>query len=343
MQLDQQDKEDREDREDKVDNEIILPRKRGRPRKNKIINKPYKEKIEKDYKIIKENENREIILHLPLFPKMNPSPDSEKNAFTMDESQTNIEVNDESILTISDQDSIKSDNINQQNIDMHFGELITELKKKNKIIKQMKEEISILRQDRTENAFLSCHEIKTIPMNISFIDNKNGKQIICEKTNIVCWWCTYNFDTLPCFIPERYSDGVFYVFGCFCSFNCALAYNLNLNDYKVPDRYSLIKKLYLLIKGTNDEILVAPPREILEKFGGHVSINEYRRKLCNITKEYKLLLPPITNLLVSIEEKTKDKEKIKSIPDSKHTSEKKIIHNIQRLNIIDTIGIKEKQ
>lgn len=335
------------------DNSIInQPRKRGRPRKNKGIDKPQKQ-IERK-KTTKENENREIILHLPLFGKRNTnsSPDSEKNAFTMGEgsaSENIKDVTDDAILTISDQESVGSDNDDN----LHIGELINELKKKNRIIKQLKEDISILRNAIGENAFMSCREVKTIPLNVTFVDNKNGKTIIYEKTNIACWWCTYNFDNLPSFIPERYSDNKFYVFGCFCSFGCATAYNISLNDYKVPDRNSLIKKLYYTIKGVNDEIPVAPPREVLEKFGGPLTVEEYRKNSRSINKEYKLLLPPMVNLVACIEEKTKDRNIIRStIPEIKHTSineksiipvKKKLLHDGGSLNIIDTIGIKEKK
>jgi len=278
------------------DNSIInQPRKRGRPRKNKTIDKPQKQ-IERK-KPVRDNENREIILHLPLFANNNnnSSPDSEKNAFTMGEGSTSENIRDpeDAILTISDQESVGSDNDDN----LHVGELINELRKKNKIIKQLKEDNAILKNVVGENAFMSCREIKIIPMNISFIDNKNGKTIICEKSSIACWWCTYNFDTLPCFIPERYSDNKFYVFGCFCSFDCATAYNLNLNDYKVSDRNSLIKRLYYAIKGVNDEIPVAPPREVLEKYGGVLTIEEYRKISRSINKEYKILFPPMVNLV----------------------------------------------
>lgn len=332
-----------------VDNTIInQPRKRGRPRKNKIIDKP--QKIVERKRTTTENENREIILHLPLFGKKNnnSSPDSEKNAFTMASASENVKDTVDATLTISDQESVDDNNDDS----LHVGELINEIRKKNKIIKQLKEDNNILKNVVGENAFMSCREIKIIPSNVVFIDNKNNKTIICEKTNIACWWCTYTFDTLPCFIPERYFDGKFYVFGCFCSFDCAKAYNLSLNDYKVPDRNSLIKKLYHAIKGVDDEIPIAPPREILEKFGGPLTIDEYRKISRGINKEYKLLLPPMVNLIACIEEKTKDKNVIRNtIPEVKHNTinekniipvKKKLLHDSGNLNIIDTIGIKEK-
>jgi hypothetical protein len=332
---------------------IDQPRKRGRPRKNKSVEKPIKHTEKR--KSTRENENREIILHLPLFggkAAANSSPDEDGNAFTMGEgsaSENIKEATDEAILTISDQESPPSDNDDE----MHIGELISELKKKNKIIKQLREEISTLKNIVGESAFMSCREIRTIPSNVNFIDSKNGKTVVCEKTNIACWWCTYNFDTLPCFIPERYYNSAFYVFGNFCSYDCAAAYNIDLRDYKVSDRNSLIKKLYLTIKGTSDEIPVAPKREVLEKFGGPLTIEEYRKVSRGINKEYKLLLPPMINLIACIEEKSKDKNIIKStIPEVKRSIidekniipvKKKLLHDSGSLNIMDTIGIKEKK
>lgn len=344
-----------------LSNNVVInaPRKRGRPRKNKTIEKPLK--VPEKRRPIREIENREIILHLPLFGRRtNSSPDSEKNAFTMgenddikSESEEEIEeirdVTEEAILTISDQESPKSDDEDN----LHMGELINELKKKNKIIKQLKEDNQNLKTVVGENAFMSCREVKTIPMNVNFVSNKDGSTIICNHTNIACWWCTYQFDTLPCFIPERFYDNKFYVFGCFCSFDCATAYNLSLNDYKVSDRNSLIKKLYSAITGSNEEIPIAPSREVLERYGGPVTIDEYRKLSRSINKEYKLILPPLVNLIACVEERTKDKSVVKSsIPEVKRQTidekciipvKKKLLHDGEGLNIMDTLGIKEKR
>ena len=47
------------------------------------------------------------------------------------------------------------------------------------------------------------------------------------------------------FIPEKYINGKYHVFGNFCSFGCAFAYNDNsINDYRRQIRDSLLKKLY---------------------------------------------------------------------------------------------------
>lgn len=362
---------------------IIGPRKRGRPRKNKIIDKPMK-LIEKK-RPLKENDTREIILHLPLYAaktrpsgingkstsspeedladlteenendlketkKTNIIDDSDKNAFA---SETNDALGDEAILTISDQDSEGSETETQ-----HISEVLSENKKLQRLIKQLKSENLALKNAVAENAFSASREITIMPMNISFIDNKSGKTIISERTDICCWWDTCCFETLPVYIPERFYNNHFYVFGCFCSFDCAAAYNLKLNDYKVADRYSLIKKLHFLIMGTNIDIPIAPPREILDKFGGHKTIAEYRGVARMLNKEFKLLLPPMINQLACIEEKTKetDKNSHKNMApnfqqfrgsnmaqNNMLPVKKKSLYNSNNLNIIDTIGIKEKQ
>lgn len=232
--------------------------------------------------------------------------------------------------------------------------LIAELKKKDKIIKQLKEDLHSLKNIVTDNAFTGSREIKIIPMNIHFVDYKSGKTIICEKTNIACWWDTYTFDTLPCFIPEKYYDGKYFVFGCFCSYSCAAAYNLydNCHKYKISDRHSLIEQLNGAITNSSYPIEISPRKEILKKYGGELTIEEFRALLKVMNKEYKLLLPPMVNLIPCIEEKTKDKYIEKSsVPDIKKISinekdiiptKKKILHDGNNLNIVDTIGITEE-
>ncbi|AYV80915.1 MAG: hypothetical protein Harvfovirus10_13 [Harvfovirus sp.] len=347
---------------------INEPRKRGRPRKNKIVEKPFK-LVEKK-RPVKENDTREIILHIPLckgkssassaedeFPDLTEEneedlkEDSEKNAFA---SETNDTVGEDAILTISDQDSDPSDEAVQ-----HVGELENENKKLHRLIKQLKSDNLALKNTLAESAFSASREVSIIPMNVSFIDTRSGKAKICDKTDICCWWDTCSFETLPVYIPERFYNGHFYVFGCFCSFDCAAAYNLKLNDYKVSDRYSLIKKLHFLIMGKNIDVPIAPPREVLDKFGGHMTIGEYRAVARMLNKEYKLLLPPMINQLACIEEKTKECDRNshsshKSIPQNFQQYrgsnmgnnmlpvKKKSLYSSNNLNIMDTIGIKEK-
>ena len=146
---------------------------------------------------------------------------------------------------------------------------------------------------------------------LNFISYTSGKKVIIKKTNIKCWWDAHTFTTLPCFLPELFHNNTYHVRGCFCSYNCALAYNLYyLKDSKVHQRKSLIYKLYREMYGlSSDEIIdikEAPPKEILEDFGGDMSIDVFRRRFFMGNKEYIVFVPPIKPLNVIIEERNVD-------------------------------------
>ncbi len=147
--------------------------------------------------------------------------------------------------------------------------------------------------------------------NLNFISISTGKKITIKKTNLKCWWDAHTFDNLPCFLPELYHNNTYHVIGCFCSFNCALAYNLYyLKDSKVYLRKALTYNLYRQMYDINNkepiEIKEAPPKEILEDFGGSVNINAFRRKFIMLNREYIVFVPPIKPINIVVEERTID-------------------------------------
>jgi hypothetical protein len=130
------------------------------------------------------------------------------------------------------------------------------------------------------------------------------------KTKIHCWWCCYNFDTVPIPLPKKINnikslkdtdDNIenFEVKGCFCSFNCALAYS---NTYDVRNLQYLIlfffKRIYKLNNPSTSKeffrsfsIKPAPPKEVLEIFGGPITISDYRKSFENSTN-YRIITFP---------------------------------------------------
>lgn len=147
--------------------------------------------------------------------------------------------------------------------------------------------------------------------NLNFISYRSKKKIVIKKTNIKCWWDGHNFTNLPCFLPELFHNNVYHVSGCFCSFNCALAYNLYyLKDSKIHHRKSLVYKLYREMYGlpADDiiEIKEAPPKEILEDFGGTMTIDIFRRSFIMLNKEYIIFIPPMRPINYVIEERNID-------------------------------------
>lgn len=146
---------------------------------------------------------------------------------------------------------------------------------------------------------------------INFISYNTGKKIEIKKTSIKCWWDAHSFTNIPCFLPELFHNDTYHVSGCFCSFNCALAYNLYyLKDSKIHHRKSLIYKLYREMHGLSPDepidIKEAPPKEILEDFGGDMSIDTFRKSFITFHKEYIVFIPPIKPISITIEERNVD-------------------------------------
>ena len=77
------------------------------------------------------------------------------------------------------------------------------------------------------------------------------------------------------------------MFGNFCSCECAAAYNFdNLKTYEAFERYSMLNYLY----SEKSKIKLAAPRLALKKFGGQLSIEEFRKNNLILDKNYKLLI-----------------------------------------------------
>lgn len=125
----------------------------------------------------------------------------------------------------------------------------------------------------------------------NFVHNKNW----LKHTDVCCWWCCHQFDTLPLGFPIKLvnketgdrtnNSSEFIVTGLFCSFACMKSYKMNSIQLKHKDN-SLMQLLYLRLTGKNvihesgelNSIIPAPPRETLQMFGGILTIDEFRDK-----------------------------------------------------------------
>jgi hypothetical protein len=272
-------------------------KRRGRPRKNITVQKSAL--VHKPKKTSDGDEDDELILHIPIYDEGDDGDNSssEKNMFTM-KSDDEDEKPSKPFKSLSHSDD-----------DVDVKKLLIELKKKDAIIKRLKatagESKGIAFHDNTPSF---TRETKTKMINLNLIDiNKSNKLVVVDKTDIACWYCSYNFNTIPCFLPDRYYESTFYVFGCFCTYSCVMAYNLAMNDSRSSSRISLIKLLYSKIFSTSaDAIPKAPERELLQKFGGPLSIEEFRNSALLCKKEFKLALPPMIPLIPVMHEIPKD-------------------------------------
>jgi hypothetical protein len=126
------------------------------------------------------------------------------------------------------------------------------------------------------------------------------RRIKMIKTNIHCWWCTYHFDTPPICMPEKYIDKTqtFKVSGCFCSFNCVLAYKMS----KGHTNCYLVRLLAKRILGNSvNTIKKAPSPYCLEKYGGNISIEVFRETFTT-TKNIYINISPMVYIPYQIEE-----------------------------------------
>ncbi len=272
-------------------------KKRGRPPKSKVITK---QKLQFEEKHEKEDE--ELVLHLPSF---DDNQTERENAFTMidtEASEKNIKTTKNNITQASSSSEEDSDNYGN-----NVSKLIEEINKREVIIKTLKENIKNYKNISQDNSLTITKENKKQLLNLGLISINGNKLNVAEKSPYACWWCTYNFDSYPLFLPEKFQNNKYYVFGNFCCFSCMFAYNDNLDDYRRNIRNSLIKKLYADIFQTECNIKPAGPREVLEKFGGPTPIDKYRDTKLICTKTVKINIPPMIPLLSYYEETTLDK------------------------------------
>lgn len=123
-------------------------------------------------------------------------------------------------------------------------------------------------------------------------------------SNAACFWCTYNFDNPPVYIPKMYLKNSYHVYGCYCSPECATAYlmNENLDSSSKFERYSFLNTIYNNVYGYSKNIKPAPdPHYLLDKFFGNLSIQEYRA-LLQSDRLFLVVDKPITRILPELHE-----------------------------------------
>ena len=170
-----------------------------------------------------------------------------------------------------------------------------------------KEEINCKQNkfEETEDKLIEKINQKILGKNLNKINVHN----IQFKQNTKCLWCKHSFNTLPVEMPEDYYNETFYCYGHYCSWNCMMAYNIDLNDTATWKRASLINLMFYKTYGFFKEIIPAPSWLMLEDFGGILEINDFRNLFIINNKDYLVLHPPMITRQLQIEESYK-----KSLP-----------------------------
>ena len=141
-----------------------------------------------------------------------------------------------------------------------------------------------------------------------------------------CFYCTYDFHNVPIYIPKYEINQIYYVYGCFCSPECACGYLFeqnNIDTTSMFERYYLLNYLYTKVYDYKKNIKPAPnPYYLLDKFSGNLTIQEYRELLDS------------ERLLIVI-----DKPLVRQFPELHEDNE---ICTIKKYNTLNNINCNEK-
>ena len=279
-----------------MSNENVEPKKRGRkpkPKNIEIDNAPVKLKRGRKPKIKQAEDVNEII----------------KNS--------NVNDNDESTIILK----LHYDSINEnKDNDIHRDE------NRERDFLNYRDDLESPKGYNNDNAFLSNPETisfnkdnlpKTLKLknklhsdstdNNTHINNVLNDFIERDNwpitTDTACFWCCHPFNNTPFGIPFKYINNKFIVYGCFCSLECATAYNFSIHNKDINDiweNYSLINLLANKLNYKN-YIKSAPPRETLKLFGGYMTIDKFRT-FCNTNKLINILNYPMILSQYQVEE-----------------------------------------
>jgi hypothetical protein len=119
-----------------------------------------------------------------------------------------------------------------------------------------------------------------------------------------CFWCSFDFDSPPVYIPKHFIKDSYHVYGCFCSPECAVAHLMeeNIDSSMKFERYQLMNHIYSKIYEYKKNIKPAPnPHYMLDKFYGNLTIQEYR-SLLRSERLFLIVDKPLTRILPEFHE-----------------------------------------
>jgi len=136
--------------------------------------------------------------------------------------------------------------------------------------------------------------------------DSSKKQELPSETDVACFWCCESFSGRPCIIPSQVLDEVWQVYGNFCCPQCAMAYLISemLDTHTRWERIALLNRLYSSFM--QGRIYPAPARESMKRFGGTITIQEFR-SICDAQRiRVDVHMPPMVSILASIDTKPID-------------------------------------
>ena len=101
------------------------------------------------------------------------------------------------------------------------------------------------------------NDIREIWKKLKILEHNLHINNISDKKS-ACFWCTYDFDNPPIYIPKYYIKDTYHVYGCFCSPECSVAYLMeeSIDSSSKFERYHLLNHIYSKIYDYKKNIMV---------------------------------------------------------------------------------------
>ena len=148
---------------------------------------------------------------------------------------------------------------------------------------------------------LNYNEEKTTDLfntNNDVLYNINDINDISKNTSDFCWNCCHGFDGIITGLPYKCNNNIFYTIVDFCSLECAARYAYDNYKDNIHEIINIINMYKNIKYNSNNKIKLALPRLTLKKFGGNLSIEEYRKNINNI---YNITIPITIPINMNIE------------------------------------------
>ena len=141
--------------------------------------------------------------------------------------------------------------------------------------------------------------------NISYDTNTDYQTTYSNNNNNShCFWCCHTIESIVYSMPYNYDivNDSYFVFGSFCSLQCANAYNFSVHGssdkvWEINSWIQMLGKRY----GISNTIRPAPSKYLLKMFVGNLSIDDFREAHIKSDKTYILNIPPMISINSSSE------------------------------------------
>ena len=133
---------------------------------------------------------------------------------------------------------------------------------------------------------------------------ENEFDTLPEDKKTYCFWCCHPVTHTKVGLPIRYDamNDTYVTMGCFCSYECAAAYNFD--HYQGTDRMWEINswiQIFADKMGLDTPIRPAPSRYTLQMFGGPMNIHEFRAVHKNHDRLVLCNIPPLITVMPQTE------------------------------------------